>query len=755
MAMQVDLFEEVDHQYNARIDKPLWSLNLDDPEQSKAVHQWLWSELEYLKEEHRERIQRVLRCNALYRGVQYAQQETREERFVQTATQIQKITVNQIYDLVQQKVSRLIKYRPGMVVLPSNDEFQDKLAAENVEAWLKHIWYTQKFDGDLQPDFVRAAKVDGEAFLFIEWDQDQGDYVAEFDQALQDKLEVEQEVTLTDESGRPVLDSSGKPIKVTGPIYKGDVAYKFFRTTDVLYPKHPKWDMTDYIFRRELMTVESARLRWPEAADVLVSDDGASIYDAEKFQVRKTRRNEVVIWKLFHRRTKEMPRGVEIAFTHKGVIYSKRVKAKHRKLPCARLVDVALNGESSGYSAINNISGIHGVYNNMTNSIVKNQMLVAHPKWIVPAGTVKLESLGNDITIVQFKGPVPPQLMQMNPTAPEMFQFREVLKQEMQQVYGVYGVSRGEPPPGIKAGVALQYLGEQESERQNEDVLRYNEFLKDVADLTVAVAAVEYTKDEKRMIRMIGQNKAWTVRAFNPEHLHKNYDIRVQNSSALPQSKAAKTQTLLDLSQQFPDQLDGARVLDMLDLAQDDKFIDEATQSVRAAEAENEGLLNPTTGIPVAEPAEYEDHVKHWSIHATRIRAWDFKHRIPKEQQNLMREHVLAHEFMMVERAKLIPEFLEELKALKGFPMFYKDPSVTRAADMESSVMGPVGGGMGMMPGAPMGAPMEGMPQEQPGLPVTDTAGQVAEPQPSMEAQMQGEPMAPEAAGPIEPSGAI
>jgi hypothetical protein len=45
---------------------------------------------------------------------------------------------------------------------------------------------------------------------------------------------------------------------------------------------------------------------------------------------------------------------------------------------------------------------------------------------------------------------------------------------------------------------------------------------------------------------------------------------------------------LLDLNERFPNQFGAEQVIDMLDLAQSDKFIDGATVSVRAAEAENE-----------------------------------------------------------------------------------------------------------------------------------------------------------------------
>lgn len=735
--MSVDLFTDVEQQYTTKPDKPIWALGVEDPANDKEVHKWLRGEVEYLKEENRERFMRVLRCQALYRGIQYTQQETREERFIQNSTQIQRITVNQCYDLVQQKVARLIKYRPGIAVLPANDEFQDKLAAENTDAWLQYMWYRQSFDGVKQPEFVQAVRTDGEAYLFITWDKDSGDYVGEFDDEMQDKLHAEGSVELLDENGHPVLDSAGNPIIVKSPVFQGDVKYEIVRTTDILCERVVKWEDCNYLFRREVVSVEEARIRYPEGADNIVADNSALIYDHEKFQVRKARKNEVVLWHFYHKRSKGLERGRYIVFTGKGIVSNKPYPYKHRKLPCARLIDVALPGELNGHSGINLISPIHGAYNNATNAILKNQMLVAHPKWVVAAGSVKLESLGNDITIVQFKGPIAPQLVQMNPTAPEMFTFREKLKEEMQQVYGIYGVSRGEPPPGIKAGVALQFLAEQESERQNEDVLRYNDWLKEVAELSIAVASQYYPRDEKRMVRIMGSDKAWTTTAFDPKHLDKPYDIRIQNSSALPNSKAARIQTLIDLRESAPNAITEERFLDLIDLAQDKKFIDQATASVRSAEAENEALLNPDSPLPVAEPTEYEEHLAHWNIHATRIRSWDFKNRIPEDVQKLMIDHQMTHEYIMTERAKIDPDYFQKLVELKGFPMFFKIPP---------------------MPVVPPAAPVPPGQMSQ-GLPMADQAlnappaPPITEPMPPIESQID-QPMA-EAVPPIEQSGSI
>ena len=139
-----------------------------------------------------------------------------------------------------------------------------------------------------------------------------------------------------------------------------------------------------------------------------------------------------------------------------------------------------------GVSFFEQIKGLTGTYNNLTNMLIRNAVMVSHPKWFVPAGSVALDRLGNDITIAQYKGPTPPSLA-VPPSIPaDLFKFRDALKEEFQQISGVFGVSRGEPPAGIKAGVALQFLSEQESERYNELVLKWNEVIRQGAEMTIA-----------------------------------------------------------------------------------------------------------------------------------------------------------------------------------------------------------------------------------------------------------------------------
>ena len=126
---------------------------------------------------------------------------------------------------------------------------------------------------------------------------------------------------------------------------------------------------------------------------------------------------------------------------------------------------------------------LQNAHNNLSQSIMKNEFLMAAPKWIMPRGACKVDQLGNGRTIVQYQGAVPPQLVQMNPTSPNSFNFREKIEQEIGTIFGVHGVSRGEPPQGITAAVALQFLNEQEVQRGISDISKHNQFMVELAKM--------------------------------------------------------------------------------------------------------------------------------------------------------------------------------------------------------------------------------------------------------------------------------
>jgi hypothetical protein len=511
--------------------QPLYSIDLDDERNEKDVLGWLKSELGYLEQENEPRI-RVMRRNlALYKGVQYQELESRvdaRDRGNDRAQVVRKIVCNHLYDLAKNRASRLLKFKPAVAILPTNDELSDKVAAKVTKQLLDHIWYTQDFEGKIQTQLVTNALVMGEAYLLIDWCEEKGDLSPAYLEAA--KKYEDGRVPLLDENGQITKDAQGNEIYVDRPVRVGDVDYKVVLASEVLLQKKQKFVDVDYCFIREIVPVQELRLRYPEKASKIKDLEGAQVYDYEKMELRPAR-NEQVVYTFWHRRSPIMDKGRKIVFINDCVLESEQMPFSHDNLPVQRFTDIDYPGELYGVSFFENIKPLTGTYNNITNMLVRNIVLASHPKWMVPAGSVALDRLGNDMTIVQYKGPQAPVLATA-PTVPgDVFSFREKLKEEFQQISGVFGVSRGEPPPGIKAGVALQFLAEQESERYNELVLKYNDLIVGIAQMTLAVLGDYYDESDERMIRVIGKNNEWMTKFFDVAYLEKDYDVRVQNTS--------------------------------------------------------------------------------------------------------------------------------------------------------------------------------------------------------------------------------
>jgi len=740
MAGQYDAFDSDDSGSSNKPDKAIWELgDIYNKSTWAELSKWLAGEKIYLQQENRDRFKRIENNLALYKGVQYHSQDTRDdssERGIDRSKSLSKIVANHIYDLVQNKVSRLIKFKPGIVALPTANELEDRVGSKMSESLIRHIWYQQNFEGEVQNDFIKAVHVMGEAYLGVVWDPNSGDILEDMKDYMSE-MSDKGEVTLTGDDGKPDIDESGKPIKLTRVVKYGDVVYEIWYTLDCLVDRQPQFKQAEYMFHRRLVANAIVKKIYPEVQNGVGSTSDAQYYDYEKMQV-KNAKGKVAVWTMYHKKTEYLPKGAVIKFINDKVVSCVPLKDTQGDLPVLRLTDIDLPGETHGESFISQIKGLTGTYNNLTNLILRNQVLTSHPKWVFPLGSVRKESLGNDITLVEYKGAQPPLLMQQNPTPGEVFQFRDQLKQEFQQIAGIFGVSRGEPPPGVKAGVALQFLAEQENERFNEMVLKYNEWIRQTAIKTLERCADNYESDDKRMIMVIGKQNQWMSTFFDVKYLSRRYDVRVQNASALPQSKAAKTQYLLDLNEQFPEMVPGEMVLDMLDISQPDKFIDYNTVTVRAAEAENESIMQGVGELN--DPQDYEDHILMWKVHMKQMREWSFKNQTDKSVQDRMMSHVMAHEMLMVQKAQQNPMYLEQCMQLPSWPVFSALPMPPQPQ--------------------PPGPPLEpmGMPQEAPLPPdgaYQEERDQLNIPPPSEIQQAMGDNQIPQDVGPIDPTTAI
>jgi hypothetical protein len=266
-------------------------------------------------------------------------------------------------------------------------------------------------------------------------------------------------------------------------------------------------------------------------------------------------------------------------------------------------------------------------------------------------GSCDVTQLVNESTIIQFTED-PPTLLQTGVMPQDMFPYLNKLEEMFNKLSGQFTLSTGQAPSGVRAAKALRLIEEQEDKRAYYMAIKYNEIaLIEDAKLTLAVAGDYYDDSDGRLARVVGHNNEYRIRNFEVANLSKPYDIRIETSTALSQSPAARIEELTELAQirMPPDSLlTREQYIRFLDLGALDEFKDVATAAYTAAKSENDDMR---AGRPVAPPSPVEELIPHWRTHLQDMQGRDFKETLPQEAREAFNQHLYLTEYLMWKKA--------------------------------------------------------------------------------------------------------
>ena len=645
----MDSFDDFNEYTNSEVqEKPFFKVLKSG--KKEELKDWLCSVSQALMSESEERA-RVQRENLmLYRGVTFDRKMERSidrDRNIRKLSKMQKFVVNHLYDLTETKVSQMNRIKPAVEVMPVNDEWQDRASAKVVKFINDHLWRENEIDNK-RIEMHRQARIFGESFMFITWNQEKGDLHPAYVQARDAGLDVEKDKKL-------------QKLKTVG-----DVEYSVEMPWRVFLQRKEKFCDSEYVFRVSIKPTEELKEEY-KGKNI---DDNEEFYtfDADNLTESFIEKHNIVV-EFWHKKTKYVPNGYYAKFVMSDLLETNEnpKELMHGRLPIVRLTDLDVPGVLNGVSRYETIASIQGMHNNLSTLIAKNIYLTAHAKWVMPRGAAKIEQLGNDSTVIQYQGPVPPQMIQATPNTPEVYQFRNQLKEEMQVIYGSHGISRGEVPKGITAASALQFLNELENERATSDIAKDSFLIKDIAKIGIAVAGAFYEVEDGRMVRIVGENNKFLIRHFDTAHLHKPYDIRFDNSTGLPETKSAKIQRILDAMQRNPNMVTPERWETLLELADTEKLSTLATEAVKAADSIVEDIM---AGREVAPLEDWHDLIIHWEAYVKSMQGRAFNEEANPEIRAKMKDHLFWTEEAMIDKAAKNPEFEAKLATLTLFPVF-------------------------------------------------------------------------------------
>lgn len=699
--------------------RPFWSL--PDLNDEKEVEKWFDNTVLACQDYYRDYFQVQMDNLLVYKGLHWLSADRSLNRYLDRQGVQQsrnpRVVINHLADFTTQWVSRLTRYKPAVAIYPARAQQQDANDAKIAKDVLDYIWYENKIDTVFQ-EYARQLKIFGEAYLWITWNPNKGAIHPDYAQAQQEKLTV----PILDSSGNPVLNEKGDPMTMNKCMRIGDLEYKVRAPWHTFDQPCRDRDKIEWSILWDVVDVDYLKAKYPDKADEIKPDlDINNMYTGYRTEVGKFR-NQCVVYELYHDGTEFLEQGRYVKRIKNVILENGPNPYEHKKRPYVYISDIDVPDQIRGYSMFQQLFPLQHQLNACASLIYKSLVLFAHPKFTIQDGSTEIQQLLNESTVISYSGQVAPTLLSQGAVQQELFNYLNKLEETMEKLSGVFTMSRGQAPSGVRAAKALRVLEEQEDKRAYITATKYNNAMIEVARDTLSVAGTYYDDSDGRLIQIVGSDNEWKVRQFTTTNLTTPFHFRIENTTALSQSASARIDEIVELNNMKLDPtslISREQTVQLLDLTASDQFKDIVTRATKCALSENDDFL---AGKPVQPPTPLEDLIIHWKIHAQMFQSREYKELVDPMKKAQAEQHFYTTEFLMYEKAYGITSSL-------GQPMSMGNPAFMQILSLEcpqfpmllKTPIPPLGmlapGGMGM------GGPMPQASGVIPPMPIDNGAG--------------------------------
>jgi hypothetical protein len=552
-------------------------------------------------------------------------------------------TVNYIRPIVRTELAKLMKQKPIIGVQPTGNEPDRVNQAKAAEKIRQYLWDKTNMD-EIRKQVLLWALVTGTGIFKVYYDPTAGEVIDEEGTRL----------------GEVVL-SAVSPFEFYPDPYATTI-------DEMNWCFHVKIRSAEYVAEKYGVEVE------PEAINVNQYLEGKMflITDNTSQNIKKG----VVVKEFWQRPTKKYPRGRYVVYVKDKVLFAGDNPYEQGMLPFAAFSHIPVPGRFWGDSVVTDLIKPQMNYNKARSQAIEIRNLMSKPKWLVPKGSLETQitsAPGENIEYVPVANLRPEPIRGIDVPATFWKEFDQI-KSEFYDVSGQHEVSHAQIPAGIRSGIAIAYLQEQDDTRLTVTAQSYEKALEKVETLKLRLARQFYI--EPRVGRIVGENNTVEVFTFMGRDIPEDVDVKVQAGSSLPQSRVAKQEFIISLWEQKIIQ-DPKVVLKLLEFGDVEGIYDDIDLDTSQAQRENELMKEGK----YEEPEDFENHEVHIYEH-NKFRKTEEYDALPDEIKQLFAQHVAVHQSFLQQQGGM----MSQLQQLLQQPSGGMTPSLT-------NILGGAGGG--------------------------------------------------------------
>jgi hypothetical protein len=583
---------------------------------------------------------------ALYMGDFWVEWDIHRKRLVEPVHKPDhrvRMAVNLAQPAIRTELAKLLKNRPIMDVLARSSD-QEDLNAAKVGDKMLNIYVEKKFKMQrIRKRMLNWALMCGRGGILVDWDK-----------TALGEIEV-----FHNEEGNPVFDPRlieeyKAKYKQEGKrgtykkIPQGEMVIKPVSPFQILWDfSTNEFDQANWCIYSEVYDVEEVYRRWK--VHVIPEQNVLPGIIENRLMGRMDLTGQLKERPIHAQKLCEVhqfwvkpghpkfPDGLCLVFTKSVVIEETEYEYGHGELPVNMMCHIDLPTTQQGMSVLQQLRGPVLELSKTKSQLIENRNLMANPPWEIPRQLQVSKEIQNKPGLrleYNFMPNVPPPKPIQMPEMPKyVTELTENLKEDIREISGQGETSQGKVPPGARSGVAIAYLQEEDDTRLGTTVQELEEVMESVAFQQLRMMAEKY--DTPRLISIRGVNKQAEVFDFVGSMLAGAHGVECQSGSALPRSKAAKQQYILDLWDRKLEQ-DPRKVRQMLELSEGEP--DEWEVDLDQAERENHELKEgKDPGV-----LEWYNHPAHHYEHRNYMKSAEFRTQ-PEEVKELFMKHDEEH----------------------------------------------------------------------------------------------------------------
>ena len=460
------------------------------------------------------------------------------------------LPVNHYRNICRHTLTMVTANRPAMQARATNTDYKSLVQTKLANGLLDYYIREKRLE-DYLHRAIEYAIVFGSGYIKMEWNATSGeirDYIEpEYQPKLKFDEESGEEVQDYDEDGEPMfeLDEDGQPIEMEPgyPVYEGDVKFSNLSPFDVVFDS-TKEDANahDWVLCRSFKNRFDLAAKYPEQADDILrmeTKDQKERYDFNGAFYDES--DDIAVYEFYHKKTESMPNGRYVLFVDSDVILMDE-NMPYRDLPVYRVSPADILGTPYGYSDTFDALPIQDALNSLYSTVLSNQNAFGVQNVLIPRGAdINPTSIAGGLNIIEYNSQVgKPEPLNLTATPPEVFQYIDMLKSEIETITGVNSVSRGNPESSLKSGNALALVQSMALQFISGLQQSYVKLIEDVG--TGLINMLKDFSATTRVASIVGESNRTYMQEFTGDDLSSINRVIVDIGNPLAKTTAGRVQ---------------------------------------------------------------------------------------------------------------------------------------------------------------------------------------------------------------------